>query len=388
VPSTRRVNRTLEWARQATAYNSSGGLLAEHWRTRAISLQFSALAQYPWQPNLTSHAFYTDFCKSDFGLNNEADAAACAALWDDGKLDPTCERLTTPACVNPSRPPMNGLPAAIKADTSSWASQREKYSFVDAMWSALDGKITGDENRERWMYWMSQLRSLQADAQFATQWGAMNTMLSKIQAESDPTKRQALVLQQALPLRVQMVHQAELAMLWKINATSTTGGLGAVANFQQMVLTNSLAIGSCSEHGAAQNGCHNYTQILLANSGMATLPAAAMPVRSFRGVQRCFVLSPRGSLEKGEALTIRFIALLHEANVGKATATIHYRPMGATGKAFKLLSMGEPERGSVWSATLGELSGDVEYFVSVGGAGSSLIWPAGAPTAPHTVIVV
>ena len=82
---------------------------------------------------------------------------------------------------------MNGLPAAIKADSSSWASQAGKYSFVDAMWSAFDSKITGNENRERWMYWMSQLRSLQADAKLATLWGAMDAMLSKIQDESDPT---------------------------------------------------------------------------------------------------------------------------------------------------------------------------------------------------------
>ena len=80
------VNRTLEWARQATAYNSSGGLFGIHWRTRAISLQFSALAQYPWNPDLTSRVFYTDFCKSDFGLGS-ADAAACAALFEWKRVD-------------------------------------------------------------------------------------------------------------------------------------------------------------------------------------------------------------------------------------------------------------------------------------------------------------
>ena len=192
-----------------------------------------------------------------------------------------------------------------------------------------------------------------------------------------------------MPLREQMVQQAELAMLWKMNTTSTTGGLGAVANFQQMVLTNSLAVRSCSKNGASNNGCKEYTKILLGNSGMAQLPAAAMPVDSFRGVERCFVLSPRGSIVQGEALTVRVIALLHEANVGKATATIHFRPMGATAQAFKMLPMAR-ERGSVWSATLGldVLQSDLEYFVGVGGANSSLVWPAGAPATPHTVIVV
>jgi hypothetical protein len=317
-----------------------------------------------------------------------ADAAACAAMWDDGKLDPACKRLHTPACVNPTRPPMNGLPAALKADPSSWASQQGLYSFVDAMFAALDGRISGPENRERWMYWVSMLRSLQADAEYATMWGAMDAVLAKIESESDPAKRKALVLQQGLPLRQRMVAQAELALRWKMNATSTSGGLGAVANFQQMVLTNSLAVHGCSAHGASSNGCHNYTSVLLANSGMSQLPAAAMPAPGFRGVERCFVLSPRGSLARGEPLTVRLIALLHETSLGGAKATVHHRPMGGgAAQPYTPLPMGQPERGSVFHVTL-EVAADVEYYVSVSGASGPLVWPAGAPSTPHTVIVV
>jgi hypothetical protein len=143
------VNRTLEWARQATAYGSKGGLFGIHWRTRAISLQFAALAQYPWNPSLSSRQFYTDFCAHDFGLG-ASDAAACAAFFDDGKLDVTCKRATVPSCGGTTRPPMQGLPAAIKADSASWASQKGRYAFVDAIFEALDGKIVGAEHRERW----------------------------------------------------------------------------------------------------------------------------------------------------------------------------------------------------------------------------------------------
>ena len=166
------VNRTLEWARQATAYNSTGGLFGIHWRTRAISLQFSALAQYPWNAALTSRQFYKDFCQHDFGLE-AFDAEACAAMFDDGKLDPTCKQHTTPACIGPTRPPMQGLPAAIKADGSDWKTQQSRYAFVDAI-AKLDPKVHGAENRERWMYWLSMLKSLQADAKYATTWGAFN----------------------------------------------------------------------------------------------------------------------------------------------------------------------------------------------------------------------
>eukprot|EP01052_Picozoa_sp_SAG31_P031062 SAG31_NODE_3252_length_4490_cov_1.814165_1_plen_224_part_00 len=189
-----------------TIHNARFGI---HWRTRAISLQFAAMAQYPWKPDLTSREFYTDFCASDFGLA-AADAAKCAALFDDGKIDVTCKRGTVPSCRGtPTRPPMQGLPAAVKADSSSWASQKPRYAFVDAVAEALDGKISGAENRDRWLYWLSMLKSLQADAQFATTWGAFNAAMVLAAKEPDLDKRKQLAQQKCLPLRLQLVAEAE-----------------------------------------------------------------------------------------------------------------------------------------------------------------------------------
>ena len=378
------VNRTLEWARQATAYNSSGGLFGIHWRTRAISLQFAALAQYPWTPDLTSREFYTDFCTSDFGLG-AADAASCAALFDDGHVDPTCKRHTTPSCNGPTRPPMQGLPAAVKADSSSWASQKGRYAFVEEI-AALDSKISGAENRERWEYWLSMLKSLQADAELATAWGAFNAALAKAGAEPDPAKRKQLALAEALPLRQKLVSQAEQALLWKMNTTSTTGGLGAVANFQQFVLTNALAVRDCTAHAATQ-GCLNNTRLLKEYTTLANLPATAMPVDDFRGVERGFVLSPRASVEKARQMTVTYIALLRRPSIGKATATLHYRKMGSTAP-YAEMAMGAVR--SVFRATLNEsvTQDDLEYYISLGGGVRALVWPAAAPALPHTVIVV
>ena len=188
---------------------------------------------------------------------------------------------------------MQGLLAAIKADGSSWSSQQGRYAFVDTI-ASMDDKIVGAENRERWMYWMSMLKSLQADALYATTWGAFNAAIVKAGAESDPAQRKNITMTEAMPLRLQMIEQAETALLWKMNTTSTTGGLGAVANFNQFVLTNSLAVNDCTSHAVTQ-GCFNNTRLLKEYSGLSSLPAAAMPVATFRGVERGFVLSPRGS---------------------------------------------------------------------------------------------
>ena len=156
-------------------------------------------------------------------------------------------------------------------------------------------------------------------------WGEFNGVMSKVGQEKDPGKRKSMATQSALPLRKQLVAQAELAMQWKMNTTSTTGGLGATANFQQMVLSNSLALQDCTDQGVSQ-GCFNHTRNLKLYLGVTELPVEAMPARGYTGVERCFVLSPRGSIEKGRPLTIRLIALLDSQ--GKAKATLHVRPMG------------------------------------------------------------
>eukprot|EP01052_Picozoa_sp_SAG31_P015606 SAG31_NODE_1008_length_10407_cov_2.369131_7_plen_285_part_00 len=284
---------------------------------------------------------------------------------------------------------MNGLPAAIRADSSSWQSQKANYDFVDLLFDALDQKIVGAENRDRWMYWVSMLRSLQADAKLATMWGAMDVVMAKIAGTADPLKQKQLAKNEALPLRINMVQQAELAMQWKFNTTSTTGGLGAVANFQQMVLTNALAVRNCSKIGASNNGCHNYTAELKRYlNEMDKIPDSAMPVSSFRGVERCFVLSPRTSIETGRELIVRLIVLLRDNSVSKAKASLHYRSISTTRQSFQVMQFGAAIRGSVFFKALANQTADIEYYVNVTGATRPLLWPAGAPATPHTVIVV
>jgi hypothetical protein len=132
------------------------------------------------------------------------------------------------------------------------------------------------------------LRSLQADAQFATTWGAFNAAMAKAGKETDPAKRKEIATAQALPLRLQMVAEVTSALYWKMNTTSTTGGLGAVANYNQFVLRNSLAVVDCTPQGASQ-GCFNNTRLLKEYLGVDALPAAALPRRGFHGVERGFI---------------------------------------------------------------------------------------------------
>jgi hypothetical protein len=145
-----------------------------------------------------------------------------------------------------------------------------------------------------------------------------------------------------------------------------------------------LAIGSISQRKGIFS--EHELRLLKEYLGVAALPAVAMPPRGFHGVERGFVLSPRASVEQGERLTVTYIALLTEASVaaGKVKATLHHRPMGGTVK-YTEVAMAAVR--SVYTASLA-VAADVEYFVSVSGGEHALVWPAGAPAAPHTVIAV
>ena len=93
------MNRTLEHAARAAAYNASG-LLGILWRTWVTEPQIAALAVAGWSTGaapLTDAALYTDWCTANFGA---ATAATCAELFlsvdgatVDGSFSPADSRL-------------------------------------------------------------------------------------------------------------------------------------------------------------------------------------------------------------------------------------------------------------------------------------------------------
>ena len=130
----------------------------------------------------------------------------------------------------------------------------------------------------------------------------------------------------------------------------------------------------------------------LARAIEAPLPPNAVADFAYTGADRLFLTTTRQSIEKGEALSLRAFVLSKSLNDGAAgppppAPVLHYRAMGGASAPWTTMSMTlKMARRGVFEATIpsAALASDIEYYVSWG----DLVWPAGTPTVPHTVVVV
>lgn len=171
------ANRTLVYGKTATDYGCDG-LLGIHWRTRAVSPQFLALAQLPWAENLTSLQLYTDIVTSEFGVSGST-AATLAEIFDS---------VDSYGAHGFPRPLDRGPPTAIPRP-DNWIGGPGKispsggydpsaFAFVD-QFAAAGAAIQGADNLARFQYWLSSFEYLRSMAQAASSWGALLASIDK-----------------------------------------------------------------------------------------------------------------------------------------------------------------------------------------------------------------
>ena len=170
-----------------------------------------------------------------------------------------------------------------------------------------------------------------------------------------------------------MVATAERMMNHILAMVSTTGTLGTVQNLQQ----------------------HNFPKILndtirvFEASLGGPMPESHVPRHVFTGQERLFLTTTRQSIAKGESLQLRAFVLV--ANGGAPRPPVlHVRAM-AGGDPWTAITMALKMAGrSVFQATVPEsfVTRDFEYYVTWQGTHAVHTWPPGAPSVPHTVVVL
>lgn len=114
-----------------------------------------------------------------------------------------------------------------------------------------------------------------------------------------------------------------------------------------------------------------------------------MPRHVFTGQERLFLTTTRQSIAKGESLQLRAFVLV--ANGGAPRPPVlHVRAM-AGGDPWTAITMALKMAGrSVFQATVPEsfVTRDFEYYVTWQGTHAVHTWPPGAPSVPHTVVVL
>jgi hypothetical protein len=330
--------------------------------TRKINCGGPAYRDYAadWPPStqggnrlryLPTGDFYADWAKAQFGAEAAGPIGALMA-----KID----------CYMPRPSDWTDGPGGVKPDPRAWAVVEKDYAFVD-QFDALRPRVQGPGNLERFDYWASNFRYLRALAKSNCTWHLYNQAIAKVKAEKDAAAQRRLAEQRALPLRKQLV--AEMADVFRhLHATVTTPGeLGTVTNLQQRAVP--IVLTQPGEELAKLLG--------------QPLPADALPTRQYVGPQRLFVPAVRTSLVAGEPLVLDVIVL----GAQPTGAALHWRLLGQGD--YAKIPLRRVARG-VHAVTIpaDAIRGDFEYYVEAGSPGGALRFPATAPRANQTVVVV
>ncbi len=307
--------------------------------------------------------FYADWAKAQFGPETAAELAAIFVRLDGGYA-PDQQRYRAGCLPRPSTW-VDG-PGGIVPDGRPWEQVSKEYAFVDEM-SAMVPKIRGEGNLERFNYWLNQFRYLRAIAKVNCDWALYNAAFETAKASADDAAKKKAAAELALPLRKQLVADVAEVHRWLLQAITTQGGLGNVANWQQHVIPMVLT---------------RPGQELEKLLG-APLPEDAKLAKGYTGSPRMFVPTVRTMIGVGEALKIRAIV----QGTKPSEVSIFVRPMGKGEYAKKPLV--HVARG-VYQITLpAELTqADLEYYIdALTPDGKHLFFPATAPNLNQTVVV-
>lgn len=366
------------------------GLIGIHWRTKIMAMNVAALAGAAWdqswvpaghdispiqpfKPGSESNAapgsvtanpadnrrampvrdFYADFARAHFGDNVAVAAGELLAAYDGQSRYPT---------VSDWKDGPGGL-----LDNADLGGQTLALCACASGLSELRPHVTGKGNLERFDYWLNTIRVSNTQRTLSTLRGKLNGLMGQIAKEQDAARRATLV-QDALTVRIALARKWEEMLTFQIAAADTPGELGTIANLE-------------THTRKRMNFVTGQDDALEKALGHA-LPAACALSMAYAGPERIIVPTVRSSVNKGEALTLKIIALLKQP---AKSITVRIRPLGA--RAWQTVDAAHVSR-AVYSATLPAATGDFEYCVFAEPVrGTTLTWPATAPKLNRTVVV-
>jgi hypothetical protein len=308
--------------------------------------------------------FYSDWALSQFG-REVAEPMARMFVRLDGTL-PSDDGITR----KPRLPrPVDWIegPGGIKPDSRSWEEASRDYSFVDEMGSLRDF-VRGEGNIERFDHWLNNFKYLRAAGKFACTFGKFQSELKTAKERKEKDEQKKVVREKLLPMRIELIKDFEVVHRYLLGTISTTGALGTLANWQQHIRDYTI------ERPAIE------LEEILGEK----LPMEAWPSRDFCGEPRIIVPTVRSSIEKGEVLRTKLIAVAMRVE----EAAIHWRHFGQSKYNEALFS--HVARG-VYSVTLPPeaTESDLEYYVEVKSElGKTYNFPTGAPKLNQTVVIM
>jgi hypothetical protein len=302
-------------------------------------------------PMADSKDFYLDWATAEFGPEAGPRAAAVFSAVDG--------RLPVPSVWTDG-------PGGIQPDPRLWDQVKTNYAFVDTF-AALRPEVRGPGNQDRFDYWLRTWQYFRTIGEINCTWGEYNRAIERAKLEREPTVRQAIARQGALPLRLKLVRLTAQLYAHLLSTVSNPGELGTVMNWEQHNLP--VLLGKPGEE--------------LAQLLDTPLPPEAQPSSEYRGPTRLIVPTLRTSIAAGEQWVVKAI-VLSEAPV--RDAYLQWRKLGQ--RQFNRVPLAPVSRGVYQVALPAGITEDFEYYVSVKPQqGSPVVFPATAPKLNQTVVV-
>jgi len=258
-----------------------------------------------------------------------------------------------------------GGPGNIQPDPRPWTEVEPTYAFVNDL-AALESRISGAGNKERFGYWLTSFRYMRDVARFNGLWAVYNKAVEDAKKAVTEAAKKEILEARALAVRAEMAATLRKILGALLSVVSTTGELGTIANWEQHILP----------------GAWERPEAELVKMLGRGLPAGLALSGVYDGPPRVIVPAVRTSLESGEPLALKVLVLAKDK---PASVELHWRGMGPGG--FRTVSLKHKARG-VYSATLPAPIGAIEYYVEVTADGQTARFPATAPELNQTVIVL
>ncbi len=258
-----------------------------------------------------------------------------------------------------------GGPGNIQPDPRPWDEVAPSYSFADEL-AALESRISGAGNRERFGYWLASFRYMRDVSRFNGLWDVYNKAVAKAKAAGSEAATRNVLTAEVLPVRAEMAATLKRIFDALLATVSTTGEMGTIANWEQHLLP----------------GAWERPEAELVKMRGSGVPAECVLPRAYDGPLRIIVPAVRPSLEAGEPLALKVLVL---AKGEPASVELHWRDMGRG--EFQSVPLEHKTRG-VYSVTLLPPAGAIEYYVEVAAVGETARFPATAPELNQTVVVL
>jgi hypothetical protein len=346
---------------KAAILKNCHGMIAKHWRTRALGGNVASMKDLLWTYTKTGSSFsniypenrsdwidtfYKDWANQQFGPDAAEEIATIFA-----SLDKTWGAIPSVSGWDTDMEDAGSGPGAIMPNDEPWSTEQEQYGFVGEL-EALREEILGNGNLERFDYWLKTFQSLKIMGEY----GCVRYQFENAMEEENWSR--------ALEHRITLARLFEQIITLQTEKIVNVSDLGEIVNLEILNWQQLMEL--------------QWGKQLSERLGIA-LPPESYPSKEYTGRSSVKVLTRQTQILKGDPLELKVLIVGEHSD-----PVMTWRPLGSG--AFQSIPLTHVERG-VYRITIPEAEHDFEYAIQAQAGPDTIVYPASAPHINQVVIV-